>query len=175
MKKQSLILSSIVLIFFISTSFSNSLDLGNMKFVSGNAHIIDGDTIKINGKKIRLFGIDAPELKQKCGWWDCGKEAKWWLELLVQNKIITCFYKKKDKYRRILGICHFGKPNEIPVQLMTAQFEINGWMVQMGLAIAYKRYSDRYAKLENDAKKNKMGIWKYNEFEKPEEWRKKNK
>ena len=101
MKKRSLSLSSFVIIFFfISTPFSNSLDLGNMKFVSGNAHIIDGDTIKINGKKIRLFGIDAPELKQKCGWWDCGKEAKWWLELLVQNKIITCFYKKKDNLKQ---------------------------------------------------------------------------
>ena len=34
--------------------------------ISGNANIIDGDSIKIGSKKIRLFGIDAPEIKQKC-------------------------------------------------------------------------------------------------------------
>ena len=48
MKKQSLILSSIVLIFFISTSFSNSFDFdfGETMVVSGKASIIDGDTIR---------------------------------------------------------------------------------------------------------------------------------
>ena len=53
MKKQSLILSSIVLIFFISTSFSNSFDFdfGETMVVSGKASIIDGDTIRINKKK----------------------------------------------------------------------------------------------------------------------------
>ena len=34
--------------------------------ISGNANIIDGDSIKIGSKKIRLFGIDAPEIKQNC-------------------------------------------------------------------------------------------------------------
>ena len=61
MKKLNLILFSL-LIFFISTTLSTSND----KTISGKAKVIDGDTIKINKKKIRLFGIDAPEKKQIC-------------------------------------------------------------------------------------------------------------
>tara|TARA_B110000196_G_scaffold132769_1_gene114973 strand:- start:162 stop:701 length:540 start_codon:yes stop_codon:yes gene_type:complete len=176
MKKQSLILSSIVLIFFISTSFSNSFDFGETMVVSGKASIIDGDTIRINKKKIRLYGIDAPELKQTCGWLSrgCGEESKWILEQILKNEIITCFYKQKDKYGRIIGICYVGELDHIPILMLSPQFEINGVMVNMGLAIAYKRYSNRYIKLEDDAKKNKRGVWK-GKFEKPEEWRKKNK
>jgi endonuclease YncB( thermonuclease family) len=176
MKKQSLILSSIVLIFFISTSFSNSFDFGETMVVSGKASIIDGDTIRINKKKIRLYGIDAPELKQTCGWLSRGRgeESKWILEQILKNEIITCFYKQKDKYGRIIGICYVGELDHIPILMLSPQFEINGVMVNMGLAIAYKRYSNRYIKLEDDAKKNKRGVWK-GKFEKPEEWRKKNK
>jgi len=159
MKKQSLILSSIVLIFFISTSFSNSFDFdfGETMVVSGKASIIDGDTIRINKKKIRLYGIDAPELKQTCGWLSrgCGEESKWILEQILKNEIITCFYNQKDKYGRIIGICYVGELDHIPILMLSPQFEINGVMVNMGLAIAYKRYSNRYIKLEDDAKKIK--------------------
>ena len=77
MKKQSLILSSIVLIFFISTSFSNSFDFGETMVVSGKASIIDGDTIRINKKKIRLYGIDALNLN---------KHVDGCLEVVVKNQ-----------------------------------------------------------------------------------------
>jgi len=179
MKKQSLILSNIVLIFFTNTSFSNSFnfDFGKTMAVSGKASVIDGDTIRINKKKIRLYGIDAPELRQTCGWVfsrGCGEESKWMLEQILKNEIITCFYKQKDKYGRIIGICYVGELDHIPILMLSPMFEINGVMVNMGLAIAYKRYSNRYIKLEDDAKKNNRGIWK-GKFEKPEEWRKKNK
>ena len=36
------------------------------KEINGTATVIDGDTLKINHEKIRLFGIDSPEIKQKC-------------------------------------------------------------------------------------------------------------
>ena len=51
----------ILLILFINISFSNSSDI---KSIYGKAEVIDGDSIKIKGKKIRLFGIDAPEVDQ---------------------------------------------------------------------------------------------------------------
>ena len=64
MKKQSLILSNfIIILFFISFSFSYSADT---RSISGKTDIIDGDTIKIKGQSIRLVGIDAPEKKQLC-------------------------------------------------------------------------------------------------------------
>ena len=71
--------------------------------------IIDGDTIKIKGKKIRLFGIDAPELKQEClkesRPYFCGIVAKQNLEKYVQGKKINCEYTKLDRYKRILAKC----------------------------------------------------------------------
>ena len=83
----------------------------------------------------------------------CGEESKWMLEQILKNEIITCFYKQKDKYGRIIGICYVGELDYIPILMLSPMFEINGVMVNMGLAIAYNRYSNRYIKLEDDAKK----------------------
>ena len=58
------------IIYFISTIFFiltyNDVRSENINKISGFAKVVDGDTIKINSKKIRLYGIDAPEKKQKC-------------------------------------------------------------------------------------------------------------
>ena len=56
MKKLSLTLYSIIIIFFLNNDI-----FAKEEQISGKANIIDGDTIRINSKKIRLFGIDAPE------------------------------------------------------------------------------------------------------------------
>ena len=100
MKKQSLNLFKFtILIFFI---FCNSAT-SEIKFISSEIEkviITDGDSIKIGKQKIRLFGIDSPELKQIC--YDksgipypCGIEAKKWLETIINKsnkKYIYCYY-----------------------------------------------------------------------------------
>ena len=58
MKKLSLILISLAIVILFSFSFSYS---DEKNIIKGNAIVVDGDTIKINGKKIRFGGIDAPE------------------------------------------------------------------------------------------------------------------
>ena len=63
MKKLSQILFSILIIFFTNFSVVFSAQW-KINLISGKAKIIDGDTIKINGNNIRLFGIDAPEKNQ---------------------------------------------------------------------------------------------------------------
>ena len=63
-KRKAIILIIICSIFFIIKY--KDVKSEEIKEISGNAQIIDGDTIKINSKKIRLHGIDAPELKQMC-------------------------------------------------------------------------------------------------------------
>ena len=63
-KKKAIILIIICsIIFFLTYSDVKSEEI---KEISGNAQIIDGDTIKINSNKIRLYGIDAPEFNQLC-------------------------------------------------------------------------------------------------------------
>ena len=57
-------LISICLIFFFLTY--NDVKSDEVKIISGIAKVTDGDTIRINQKKIRFYGIDAPEKEQKC-------------------------------------------------------------------------------------------------------------
>ncbi|CBI76479.1 Staphylococcal nuclease homolog [Bartonella clarridgeiae 73] len=130
------------------------------KSIKGNALIIDGDSIKISDVIIRLSGIDAPELNQFCGIkkerYACGFQAKKNLEKLIDNQSVTCHWSKKDKYHRILAICGTKQVNNI-----------NAAMVRSGWAISF--YS--YHKEEQEAKKQKKGIWR-SSFQKPQEWRK---
>ena len=149
----------------------------NSAEIYGVPKIIDGDTVYINTKKIRLEGIDAPEIKQKCkkpflkissiiGFefsknYSCGVIAKKKLIDKISNSKIKCITSSKDRYKRFLATCFKGKIN------------LNKWMVRNGNAVAYKRYSKDYVKDEAYAKENKLGVWK-GSFIMPEKWRKLN-
>ncbi len=167
MKKLNLNLFSL-LIFFLLTIAAYSSE----KIISGNVKVIDGDTIKINKKKIRLFGIDAPEKKQVCKKiyldffifnfqkdYKCGEESTLALLKKVKDKKIKCVLEDdKDRYKRYIGTCYLGEQN------------INKWLVKNGYALAYKKYSKKYLLDENYAKENKLGLWG-GTFMKPEKWR----
>ena len=127
--------------------------------------IIDGDTIHLNNEKIRFTGIDTPELKQTCKKNSeiiyCGIEAR---QLLI-NKIgkdkVICVREGKDQYKRTLAECFV---NDI---------SLSRFLVREGYAFAYRKYSKKFIKDENFAKKNNMGMWSMN-FDYPWDWRKKN-
>ena len=185
MKKLSLILFSFIL--FLKPFASAE------EFIHGKLRIIDGDTIVIKNQKIRLWGIDAPEMKQICknGFkknYNCGIKSKKALEEVIEKKLtkainmsasprkinpndslVICKTKGKDKYRRVLGICAVDR-----LSLFHINNSLNAWMVSSGNAVAYKRYSKAFLKHEDEAKINKRGIWQ-GEFERPEQWRRKNK
>ena len=149
MKKLNLSLSSFLIIFFfINFSFSNSEDL---KSIYGKAVIIDGDTIKINGEKIRFSGIDTPELKQTCVQDEqnvfCGIFAKKLLAKKIGNKIPKCISEGKDKYDRTLAECFINEES------------LSRFLVRSGYAFAYRKYSKKFIKDEEFAKKNKIGMW----------------
>ena len=65
---------------------------------------------------------------------------------------------RRDDYGRALGIC------------TVANTELNGTMVRGGWALAFVKYSDRYAADQAEAEKAKVGIWA-GSFIKPWEWR----
>lgn len=80
--------------------------------IHGKARVIDGDTIEINGEKIRLVCIDTPESNyrgktQYCldNETDCGDLAKKALKEAINKKDVRCEYEKRDMYGRILGMC----------------------------------------------------------------------
>ena len=112
MKKLSLILFSLLILLTLS-----NFSISSEKAVYGKAQVIDGDTIKINDKKIRLFGIDAPEKKQICQKiymsffifnfqkdYKCGEKSTSALTNKIKDKKNKCILdKKKDKYKRNIG------------------------------------------------------------------------
>ena len=120
--------------------------------ITGEARVVDGDTLVIGEVRVRLEGIDAPETGQSCGkaWlgtWACGQEASNHLARLVRDREVRCDSLGADKYGRMLGICH------------TAGLDINADLVRNGLAWAFVRYSQRYVEDEAAARTMKLGIW----------------
>ena len=128
--------------------------------------VIDADTIEVNGKKVRLNGIDAPESGQNCEdaqnkSYKCGIKATDALKELLSsrdNMSLNWEFSGKDVYGRFIGECRLGTLN------------INAWLVQKGWALAYRKYSSKYVQSENEAKINKAGIWS-GKFIEPWNWR----
>jgi endonuclease YncB( thermonuclease family) len=131
--------------------------------VLGLGRAKDGDTLLVGETEVRLFGIDAPEFDQTCSrqghQWNCGAVAADALTELVTGKEVQCLSTASDQYGRVLGRCSVGRT------------DINQTMVEMGYAIAYRRYSSDYAHAEETAKAGKLGVW-VGTFEVPERFRK---
>ena len=115
-KKKLVILIIISSIFFILTY--NDVRSENINKISGFAKVVDGDTIKINSKKIRLYGIDAPEKKQKCKKtyltisfmsftkdYKCGEVSTQKLIKKINKQKLNCNILDVDRYKRLIGEC----------------------------------------------------------------------
>ena len=128
-----------------------------------NLKVVDGDTIVLNGEKIRFSGIDTPELKQTCMNGDeevfCGKFAKMLLVEKIGNEAPECIKEGKDVYKRTLAECFINGEN------------LSTFLVRSGYAFAYRKYSDKFIKDEEFAKKNKLGMWSM-KFQYPWDFRK---
>lgn len=134
---------------------------------SGKAFIIDGDTLKINDTKIRLVGVDAPEISQKCKIRghveNCGEVVKLRLVQATSTKDVTCYDHGKDYFGRILGECYVEDLN------------INKWLLREGLAVYYYNKDFKSYKIfEILAKQDKVGLWD-SEFQNPKDYRKQQK
>jgi endonuclease YncB( thermonuclease family) len=154
-RKVILVISISALVFFFTYTDIKSQDI----------KITDGDTIKINGDKIRFSGIDTPELKQACIKNDvkilCGLNAKKILVDKIGNNKVNCVKEGKDRYKRILAECFVNNES------------LSSYLVRSGYAFAYRKYSKKFIPDEEFAKSNKLGMWSM-EFDYPWDWRKKN-
>jgi endonuclease YncB( thermonuclease family) len=67
----------------------------------------DGDTLQVNGERIRLLGVDAPELDQTCdnGSWRAGKLAQAALAQVVAGRKVLCEGRGRDKYGGLVATC----------------------------------------------------------------------
>ena len=159
----------IVLIIFICTSLSG-LALSST-FDGKITKIIDGDTVyfQTNGhndsKKLRLVGIDAPEIKQPFG-----RQSRKCLSNLINNQSVQIISFGEDRYKRTLA------------KILIEKIDINLAMIKNGCAWFYRRYKNTldiddqvmYDQAEIFAIENKKGLFSNQEAEAPWDWRKKN-
>ena len=140
-KKVILLISTFSLIFFLIFNQVKSQEL----------RVVDGDTIYLNGDKIRFSGIDTPELKQTCikeGIIDpCGVTAKEILIVKIGDNKVECISEGKDRYKRTLAECFVNDES------------LSIYLVRSGYAFAYRKYSKKFIPDEDYAKENKIGMW----------------
>lgn len=143
------------LILFLVSTVVNSAE------ITGEARVIDGDTLKIGSQVVRLHGIDAPENGQNCERrgkkYNCGAEAENALRAMVSGDI-TCSGGKRDSYKRLIAIC---KSNGQ---------DIGKRMVLAGQALAFRKFSTDYIEAETVAKNARAGMWA-GKFEAPWDFR----
>lgn len=126
--------------------------------VEGYASVIDGDSLRIGGREVRLQGIDAPEGRQTCSRsgqeWACGKEARRVLQRLIGGQRVICEGLDVDQHERLLALCRAGDT------------DLNREMVAQGFAVAYGRFKNE----ERSAESSRKGLWS-GEFMRPRQWR----
>ncbi len=182
MKK--LLLFKIIFVLTLSMISSDALLASNFEINKGLkrfrvVEVHDGDTVSIRLSKfsstlykterVRLIGIDAPEIGQE-PW---GRRSKRHLKrLLIQSDWIVSLefdIEKIDKYGRLL-VYMWDKKGQL----------INEKMIEDGYAVVYTippnvKYAGRFLSAQKRAQSKGLGIWNRHGLKMmPEDWRRKN-
>ncbi|WP_424812068.1 thermonuclease family protein [Roseococcus sp. YIM B11640] len=125
--------------------------------------IVDGDTIRLGERTLRLYGVEAPERGQFCTnaqgqLYDCGTAAAAGLARLVGDRNIACRVQGRDRFGRALGVCHAGGT------------ELNRALVAEGWALADAGAIPALVPVEAEARAAQRGLWSGG-FEPPAHWR----
>jgi endonuclease YncB( thermonuclease family) len=147
-------------------SFGTVAAVGVESLFIGRANVIDGDTIEIQGKRIRLNGIDAPESVQLCRdehrkLYRCGAAAAKALDnFLAVARPTRCEFVGRDRYGRFVADCYRADGASVAAGL-----------VRSGWALDWPKYSKgKYANEQNAAKEKHVGLWA-GTFVPPWDWR----
>ena len=121
--------------------------------LTGQASVIDGDTLEIHGTRVRLWGIDAPESTQQCRGADsnlyrCGAKAANDLDAFIAQRPVSCKPVSQDQYRRTVAKCFLG------------DIDLGEWRVRNGLGLDWPQYSRRqYDAAQRAADRAGRGMW----------------
>ena len=126
--------------------------------------MFDADTIGVQGARLRLQGIDAPEYAQACGLpgheWPCGRDAIAALRKHVAGRAVDCLVVGTDRYQRGLARCRMDGGRD-------ADDDLNRWLVRNGWAVSFDH---DYIVEEALAERERAGLWR-GDFQRPSQWR----
>ena len=130
--------------------------------VTGPPRVIDGDTIEVAGERVRLWGLDTPEMRQTCeragADYACGETARDALIELIDGRDVRCEGRGRGYYGRLLGVCFPGS------------IDLNRLLVAAGWAVIDPRYPSDYHAEQDEAERAGRGLWA-GVFDPPWEWR----
>ncbi|WP_143435372.1 thermonuclease family protein [Henriciella aquimarina] len=116
--------------------------------VAGVASVVDGDTIEIHGKKIRLSGYDTPERGARCGPVNVYQKAAFALSDFIGQRTVSCAVTGTDRWDRLVATCSVGGK------------DLGDFIVSEGWGRDWPQYSQgRYADEEKRARATKSGLW----------------
>ncbi|MBI3196822.1 MAG: thermonuclease family protein [Rhodospirillales bacterium] len=142
---------------------------------TGAGRAINGDTVRIEGRTFRLWGIDAPEIIQACQLdgrnYACGREAAAYLRSLLASDAgsgagapggvppqIVCEPRASDQFGRPAAVCRLG------------DMDLGAEMVRGGWALVFTPHGTDYAPQEAEARAALRGLWA-GSFDAPWDWR----
>lgn len=132
--------------------------------VTGPFRVVDGDTLAAGSERLRLAGIDAPELDQTCEregqGWDCGQHAKAALQRIIARGAVECDGGERDRYGRLVVNCFVDGRT------------VGGAMVRSGMAVTTSLIT--YRREQVNAENDRRGMWA-GSFIMPAEWRRERK
>lgn len=156
------VLTTLVLALFVAgcAAVAYALNVHPQRGVAqGHARVIDGDSLMVGQTEVRIFGIDAPELSQRCQRDGrevaCGKEAARQLTTLIAGQLVSCERRDIDRFGRVVALCR------------VEGVDLGQAMVVNGHAVAF---GSAYAAEERSARSERRGLWS-GEFMRPREWR----
>src|SRR5918996_2350409 len=152
-----------LLVTVISLGLPRPATAAEPEILGGAAAVIDGDTFRIGETVVRLFDVDAPELAQTCDGGPsrlrpCGAYVADALAERLAGREVQCEVLKVDQYDRKVARCEVEGEG------------LSRWLVASGLAMVFRRYSDRFTEEEDAARAAGVGLWQ-TDFEPPWEYR----
>lgn len=132
--------------------------------IVGRARVVDSNTIEIGGRRVRLLGVDAPDLNQTCPTkkgepYPCGRVAAQALAALIKDGPLACVGDAADAAGRLVARCAI------------RGFDVGEQYIMTGRAFADPETGADYRRAEGTAEKLREGMWR-GAFQKPWEWRK---
>ena len=118
----------------------------------GPAEVVGPAMLNIDGKRIVLYGVDAPVKGQPCyagaKTWDCATASVKTLLNLVGTQELACEQRRVDGFGRVFAVCKAG------------EVDLNRALVEAGMAVALPKETADYAASEAAAKSKSVGVWR---------------